>query len=530
MVISRFTRIWEWPARHQPVNAQSNRSPKRPVREKRRTGRSAVYDVVVLGGGPSGSVMAWALARQGIRVLLLERARFPREKVCGDFIEPRGLRILDGLGCLASLEEAAPLPITSVAMLLQSQCAYQGRIPFYGQRRGLPPHGYIIPRDVLDHQILQCAIEAGAIVQDESAVKSVVSTQAGVELKIQHGSRHLTYRTNLVVGADGVNSIVAKSAGLLEYDPRYIAVSQRAYAEGLTNTAGEAAFFFDQDLFPGYGWMFPMAGGKVNIGVGILSEARDRYQINLPQLFRGFVVKLRRSHPHCTDLRVSSRPIGGIVKTYGGAGQNYFDRGILIGDAGCFVDPMTGEGITPAMESALIGSSVVTASLDQGKFDATFLSSYEQAFRRYFDPAWCYVDLCAALMRNRYFSDSWLKAVARGCELALKDTHFARTTGATFGGMKIDPLNIAAQVWAKTAGELTTLGAQSLFGLITGDTNPISAAFSDLVDWQLSWWRSIASDPVWHTSWASDVSKKWLKLVTTIPAAAEDPRAIGLLP
>jgi geranylgeranyl reductase family protein len=472
--------------------------------------------------------MAWALARQGVSVLLLDRARFPRDKVCGDFVEPRGLRILDRMGCLAHLEKADPLPINRVAMFLESRCAYRGDIPFYGPHHNLPPHGYIIPRDVLDHQLLLHAGKAGATVRDGTAVKSVTYSGKGVEVKGVRGSRTSTFRAALVVGADGVNSVVAKSAGLLSADPRYIAVSQRAYGEGLTERAGEATFLFDHDLFPGYGWLFPIAGGKANIGVGILSEARKRFEISVPRLFDGLVEKLRTHHPLCSELRISAPPIGGIVKTYGSAGKNHFDRGILVGDAGCFVDPMTGEGITPAMESALIGAPVLVDALDSGRFDAAFLSAYERAFRRYFDPALCHADLCAALMRNRCFAGSWLKAVARGCELAQQDEQFARTCGATFGGLEVNSLSIATQVWAKVAQELGTIGARSVSGLMRGDAGAATAAFLDILGWQLEWWHSMTSDPVWHARWAADVAAKWLKVAGRAVTAPTDPREAGL--
>lgn len=481
--------------------------------------RSPVYDVIVVGGGPAGSVMAWSLARAGISVLLLERAKFPREKVCGDFIEPRGLKILDQLGCLQLLEQASPLPTTHVAMFLQSSCAYRGPIPFYGQDPGLPPHGYIIPRDILDNSILRCAEKAGAVIREESVVKSVTTAQNGVLIVAQHGSEQITYKANLVVGADGVNSIVARSAGLLEHDPRYIAVSQRGYIEGLKGKAGEAAFFFDQDLFPGYGWLFPMSGGTANIGVGILSEAQQRHRINIPQLYEGFVASLRESSAEYSAIRVTGRPLGGIVKTYGGAGPNHFDGGILIGDAGCFVDPMTGEGISPAMESALIGSSVIADALEQGRFDKSFLAAYEKSFRAYFDPAWNYVDLCACLMRNRYLGDSWLKAVARGCEIAQGDIEFARIGGSTFGGLKVESLNIMVNVWEKTAGELSKLALETLPGMIQGKTAPAIELLGDLSAWQIGWWNSVIRDPLWHSGWTADVIKKWLKVAGGIASS-----------
>ena len=96
------------------------------------TSASRTCDVLVVGGGPAGATMGWALARRGVRVAVLERTRFPREKVCGDFVEPRGLKLLDTMGCLPALETSPRLPITHVAMFLASECAYRGWIPFYG--------------------------------------------------------------------------------------------------------------------------------------------------------------------------------------------------------------------------------------------------------------------------------------------------------------------------------------------------------------------------------------------------------------
>jgi geranylgeranyl reductase family protein len=491
------------------------------------SGRKQHYDVAVVGAGPAGSVMAWSLARQGVRVLLLEKSRFPRDKVCGDFVEPRGLRILDQVGCLTQLEDASPLPISRVAMYLQGRCCYQGDIPFYGRSRDLPANGYIIPRDQLDHQIMQCARKAGAVVVEDTAVKSISITDNGVTLRARQGRHNRTYQAELVVGADGVNSIVARNAGLLAEDQRHIAVSQRGYIAGLTDTSGEAAFFFDKDYFPGYGWMFPLKGGMANIGVGILAETRKREGINVPRLFADFVAKLRVTHPACQDIHLTSPPKGGIVKTYGAAGPNYFQRGILIGDAGCFVDPMTGEGITPAMESALIGASVLKEALATSNFSAAFLARYETLFRNYFDPALSYNDLCACIMRNTHFADAWLNAVRRGCNIANSDPDFARITGATFGGMQVDPHAIISQVWSKTVIDLADRGVQSMFGLLSGNSQDLFSAFSDLMVWQSSWLSSLLDDPVWHLGWSADVARKWYKVFSHLPGAKTDPRQNG---
>jgi geranylgeranyl reductase family protein len=493
----------------------------------RRTKNS--YDVIVVGAGPAGSVLSWELARHGSSVLLLEASRFPREKVCGDYIEPRGLRVIESMGCLKQLEQRSPLPITHSATFVDSKCHYRGRIPFYGLLKDLPPHGYIVPREQLDELLFRAASRAGANVREETVVRRVTTNSNGVEVEAKCGRQSVVFKGRLVVGADGVNSIVARSFNLLANDQRHIALSQRAYAEGLDGDVGEAVFYFERDLFPGYGWMFPMRGGKINFGVGILAESAKRLNVKVPSLFKAFFEKLRRTHHRCEQLKLCRPPIGGIVKTYGGAGRNHFNGGLLIGDAGSFVDPMTGEGITPAIESALIAAPVIRNAIASGRFDAQFLSLYEKRFRSYFDPSMVFVDLCAATMRNWHFREPWLRAVARGCEIAQQDLEFARTAGASFGGLEINPYGVLGEMWQKTVSELLSLFPRGFLSLFENAPNPLFAAARDWLSWQAGWWESITDDPIWHLYWQKDLQLKWLHAISLMYKSNGDPRARGLV-
>ena len=458
---------------------------------------------------------------------MLERARFPSEKVCGDYVEPRGLRVLEQMGCLGRLEARRPLPITRSATFVEGHCRYRAAIPFYAHGTDLPPHGYILPREELDAVMLQSAEQAGADVRHDAAVTSVSVGPGGVEVEARHGARAIRHRGRLVAGADGVHSVVARSQGLLREDHRHIAVSQRAY--GYANEdAGEAAFFFDERLFPGYGWVFPMAGGRVNVGVGILSETRRRLRVQVPALFSQFLDGVRQADPRWSGLELCAPPIGGIVKTYGGVGRNSFDRGVLVGDAGSFVDPMTGEGITPAMESALIASPVLVAALEDGRFDAQRLSAYETAFRAYFDPAMTFLELCAANLRNRHLARPWLTALERGCELAQADPDFARTAGSAFGGLEVRVFGILGRLWLCTAQELTLVASQLIADAGRDTREAEDADIAPLIEWQAAWTKSILADPIWHARWCMDVQRAWGRVIATLGRGGGDPRSKGL--
>ncbi len=465
--------------------------------------------------------MSWSLARRGLRVLTLDRAHFPREKVCGDFVEPRGLRILQTMGCLGELESTSPLAITHVNLVLNGKAAYRGRIPFYAGQKELPQHGYIIPRESLDQRILESAVSAGAVLQEGCQVTAVERADNVMVVHYRDAGGEQTASAPIVVGADGTHSVVARSFGQLNDDPRYMAVSQRAYVEGVEVADGEAAFVFDQDLFPGYGWMFPMSNGRANVGVGILAETRDKDKISVPKLFATFLQKLTTLHPGCRNIRLASKPIGGIVKTYGGHGPNHFDGGILIGDAGCFVDPMTGEGITPAAESALLGAEVIADALNRGRTDAAALSAYRRKFQAYFDPAMCYLDFVACVMRNRHFGPYWLGVVARGCEMAMRDESFARLSGAAFGGLDVRPFDIVSRMWQKSAALITSDWEKLGTGLASGRLPNVSV-MGDIGRWSTGWWGSLAEDPKWHARWMGDVGRKWLSLART--TRLRDPR------
>jgi menaquinone-9 beta-reductase len=223
--------------------------------------------------------------------------------------------------------------------------------------------------------------------------------------------------------------------------------------------------------------------------------------------FRMAIERLRIRHSGCAKARIASRPLGGVVKTYPGIDHNHFDGGVLIGDAGSFVDPITGEGITQGMESAVLATPTLMEALDRGRFSADDLSGYERDFRRYFDPSMSFLGLSAALLGNVRLSDFWLRVGSHGHEEAARDPQFARLSGAIFGGPALQPLTVSAQMWTRILQRYAEAASGS----------PLSARFAaDFAAFAQGWTRSRHEDAAWHADWLKDVTARFVEVLKTI--------------
>ena len=487
---------------------------------------SGKFDAIVVGGGPSGSAMAWSLASRGISVAVIERSTFPREKVCGDFVEPAGLRIIDRMGCTEALGLEGRTAIDKVRTYYGPHIAYQNDVAYYEGENGMPPHGHVVPRDQLDTALLENAQHAGATVFQGTSVKEVRRENGLmiVTTKTAKGTSDLS--APVVVGADGVQSVVAAHAGLRRDDKKHIGISQRVYLEGVEMDESEACIWFDEDHYPGYGWVFPTGGGRANAGMGMLSETTERFDISLQQCFRESLDRLKFRHPACANATMCSKPLGGAVHMYGGITRNYFAGGLLVGDAGGFVDPMTAEGITQGMESSIIGSRIIAEALERGRFEQSDFARFEHDFRSYFDHGMLYLSFYATMMRNRHFGDFFLSMTKQGFERAQRDREFARLSGAGFGGLNVQPAAMASQIWHGIARHILDGGKGVVADLMAGRGVQLDGFVGDWNLWQRGWRASVKADPEWHMEWLSDIVRAASKLGPSF-TQKENPRLKG---
>jgi geranylgeranyl reductase family protein len=330
-------------------------------------------DVIVVGAGPSGATAAYHLARSGVSVLMLEKAELPREKVCGDGLTPRAVAQLIKLGIDTSegngWRRNKGLRIYGGGMRLHLDWPELGDFPGYGLiRRRLD----------FDEQLARHAQTAGVKLHERCTVTGPVEDEVTgriVGVTARHdGGDEVTYRSRVVIAADGNSARLAIARGLGRQDDRPMGVAIRTYftsprtdddwletwLELWDSTSSESKP--DGATIPGYGWIFGMGDGTSNVGLGILNTEHSYGRIDYKALLRRWLDKLPAEWQYTPEFQVG--PVRGAALPMGFNRKPVYDRGLLlIGDAAGMVNPFNGEGIAYAMESGEIAADVIASAL-----------------------------------------------------------------------------------------------------------------------------------------------------------------------
>ncbi len=328
-------------------------------------------EVIVVGAGPAGATAATYLARSGLDVLLLEKSTFPREKVCGDGLTPRGVKQLIDLG-VDTREEAGWLHNRGLRVVT----AHHNIELDWPDLAGYPPYGLVRPRSDFDELLARNAQRGGARLLERTTVTGAITDDrtgrvVGVRANAGPDKTPVTYRAPLVLACDGVSARLALSVGIDKRDDRPMGVAVRRY---YTSPRTKDDYLeshlelWDRSdpahpmLLPGYGWIFGMGDGTVNVGLGILSTSGAFKSTDYRALMRSWVAGLPADWEF-TEQTATGR-IGGAALPMGfNRTPHYRDGLLLVGDAGGMVNPFNGEGIGFAMESARIAAECVVQAL-----------------------------------------------------------------------------------------------------------------------------------------------------------------------
>ncbi|MFI6331630.1 geranylgeranyl reductase family protein [Micromonospora chersina] len=326
-------------------------------------------DVIVVGAGPGGSATAYHLARHGVRVLLLEKTEFPREKVCGDGLTPRAVRQLIRMGVDTSPEAGwlhnKGLRVIGGGVRLELD---------WPDLASFPNYGLVRTRLDFDDLLAQRAVAAGAKLRTGVNVLTPVldadDRVIGVQAEVGPDKEPATFHAPLVVAADGVSGRFPLALGLAKREDRPIGVAVRRYYrspakhdDDYLESWLELRAKGSGALLPGYGWIFGLGDGRVNVGLGVLNSSSAFGKTNYRRLLTDWLANTPEDWG-MTDETNAEGPILGAALPMGFNRVPHYTRGVLlVGDSGGMVNPFNGEGIAYAMESGELAAEVAVQAL-----------------------------------------------------------------------------------------------------------------------------------------------------------------------
>ncbi|WP_205509929.1 geranylgeranyl reductase family protein [Longitalea arenae] len=327
------------------------------------------YDVIIIGAGPAGCACAMALAHSGLRIALIDKHQFPRDKVCGDAIPGRAIKILHEIDPAFAARLSA---FTEKLPTKRTVCYYKNKkIDFSWNLEA-----YTATRASFDN-FLFAAIKNDPAIQtlEGTTVIDVIRSKSGYTVFTK--DKNIRYECTLLVGADGINGITAKKLAARQLDRKHHVAGVRAYYSGVTGMSDTCTeVYFDSKYLPGYFWVFPIKGGLVNAGMGILSETVVRKKINVKNAFYDFIERSPRLQEKFKGARLMGSlqgcglPMGSHwVKMVG-------DHFLLAGDAASLIDPVSGDGIGNAVLSGKLAAHQVIQCFTADNFSAAFLMNY----------------------------------------------------------------------------------------------------------------------------------------------------------
>jgi flavin-dependent dehydrogenase len=349
------------------------------------------------------------LAEQGLRVVVLDRAKFPRPKICGEYLSPEAARVLDRLGVLKPVDAVAA-PLRGMRITAPNGTLLTGRYGEVGPWRPYRPHALAVPRLALDALLVEHVRGAPIDLREQTRVTDLVrdgERVSGVEA-VDADGRSFTILAGLVVGADGRSSVVARRLGCrTEHSLRRMALI--TYVEGVPDCREWGEIFIDP---PDYAILNPLAGGRANLGVVVPLEDARPYSDRLEQ----FLAARVRQLPHLLR-RLEGATRVDAVRAMGPLAYRVSAPGVpgalLVGDAAGFYDPLTGEGVFAALRGAELLADVAGAALGRAELTLETTVEYERRRREAFGAKEHVTHALQTIVRRRWLANAVARCLAR---------------------------------------------------------------------------------------------------------------------
>ncbi|MEO0897351.1 MAG: geranylgeranyl reductase family protein [Bacteroidota bacterium] len=342
------------------------------------------FDILIIGAGPAGTTAALKLGTSGLKVGLIDKAVFPRDKICGDALSGKVVSALkytdlEAMEALHQFPEKNP----SWGIRFYSPKGDKLDVPFK-KFNSLPDGkapGYIATRKEFDHFLLeQVKQKTPTEIFEGCEIKKIERTKEGFVLEAGEQS----FQSRLLIGADGAHSIVKRHLTPQKHPKKYHAAGLRRYYKGVTGFAEEnfVELHFLDPLLPGYFWLFPLPGGLANTGLGLRSDIVSKKRLNIKKMYEEVI----QHHPAIAKRFKEAEPvepIRGFGLPLGSTWRQIRGDGFMLtGDAAGFIDPFSGEGIGNAMLSGKGAAEQAMRSFQTGDLSMEGLKGYETYMKK----------------------------------------------------------------------------------------------------------------------------------------------------
>ncbi len=343
--------------------------------------KNAEFDVLIEGAGPAGLACAIALADTNLKIGIIEKGVFPRDKTCGDALSlditnqlkqlsPRlaeNFYASSKTGIVKGVYVCAPNNESFTVDLIQ---------------HGKPLDMHISKRIDFDYLLYQEAKQNQNVTFFEGEKATAVEKDND---NLTISNKNYNWKGKIVIGAGGAHSLVAKRLAGQKMNKNLHAAGLRVYYENVhfdEKTAHHLEFYFFDDVIPGYLWVFPLGEGKANVGLGISSKKVSKEKLNIKEILNNAIEKhpvLKEKFKNAKALETikgHGLPLGSKKISISG------DRYILVGDAASLIDPMSGEGIANAIRSGRYAADQIKKAFDKNDFSASFMKQYDKRINK----------------------------------------------------------------------------------------------------------------------------------------------------
>jgi flavin-dependent dehydrogenase len=374
--------------------------------------------VIVVGAGPGGSSTALHLARLGIDVLLLDRAAFPRDKVCAEYLSPQASRILAAMGAIDEVEASGPAHLTGMIVRAPNGCEIQGSFVARHGYRAFRDRGIAVRRSILDAILVRRAQEAGARLVENTRVTDVLRDHSGrvcgVAVLDANGDQ-AELRAPLVIGADGLRSVIGRRLGLTRVSriPRRIAFV--AHFRNVPGVSEMGEMHVERD---GYVGIADVGQGLTNVALVVSARAARDWARGPSALLDEWLM----GHPHLAERFEMAERIEPARATgpFASSTRRAWAHGAaLVGDAADFFDPFTGEGVYSALRGGeLLAGFAAEAAVSNASSSGMALAAYDRARRAEFRGKWLVEKLIGGTIAVPALINHAARALSRRREMA----------------------------------------------------------------------------------------------------------------